>query len=224
MPKFGPIPGMVIGIKEEEVESRERCSKKAVPIPGLKIPRGAKDGASLKRVTGIGHQAPGRFPRGEHLAWDWGGDPTIQLPGCTRIRTLSGPRRMILRLKILCQGGPTFSLRDPGQKTWGGRLFSSDPRYPVLRLLACVLGFWRPLVLSPKKIKQKKMASRNRFPKTYTSATLRGWNPGHRMVGGHLKRTHYGNADKGFLCVPETSPAVTAGPARGVSRFVVRNA
>ena len=52
---------------------------------------------------------------------------------------------------MLCQGEPTFSLRDPGQKTWGGRLFSSDPRYPVLRLLACVLGFWRPLVLSPKE-------------------------------------------------------------------------
>ena len=60
---------------------------------------------------------------------------------------------MILRLRMLCQGEPTFSLRDPGQKTWGDVVFPSDPRYPVLRFLVCVLGFWRPLVLSPQKTK-----------------------------------------------------------------------
>jgi len=62
IPKMGPIPGMVIGMKEEEVESKERCKKVKVPMSGLKIPKGAKEGSILKRVIGMGHQTPGRFP------------------------------------------------------------------------------------------------------------------------------------------------------------------
>ena len=49
--------------------------------------------------------------------------------------------RILLGLKILLQGSPTFSLRDPGQKTWGGAVSPGAPRVPALRLPACVLCF-----------------------------------------------------------------------------------
>ena len=71
---------------------------------------------------------PGDSPRSEG---------TI-LQGGTIIRLLK------VRMRILCQGGPTFSLCEPGRQTRGGATFPCDPRCPALRLQACVLCFAVP--------------------------------------------------------------------------------
>jgi len=64
VPKYGmtPFGRQVVGVKEKEQESRERCREVLVPIEGLRIPKGAKGGATLKSVADIGHQTPGKIP------------------------------------------------------------------------------------------------------------------------------------------------------------------
>jgi len=64
VPKYGmtPFGRQVVGMKEKEQESRERCREVPVPITGLKIPKGAKPGSVLKYVSDIGHQTPGKLP------------------------------------------------------------------------------------------------------------------------------------------------------------------
>mmetsp|Transcript_57690 Transcript_57690/g.133199 ORF Transcript_57690/g.133199 Transcript_57690/m.133199 type:complete len:270 (-) Transcript_57690:61-870(-) len=58
----GPIPGTISGTREEEVESAERCRKVKVDVTGLSLPTAAKNGQYLKKMAGIGHQTPGKFP------------------------------------------------------------------------------------------------------------------------------------------------------------------
>mmetsp|Transcript_54441 Transcript_54441/g.129740 ORF Transcript_54441/g.129740 Transcript_54441/m.129740 type:complete len:577 (+) Transcript_54441:40-1770(+) len=64
VPKYGmtPFGRQVIGIREKEQESRERCREVIVPIENLRVPKGAKQDAILKTVHDIGHQTPGKLP------------------------------------------------------------------------------------------------------------------------------------------------------------------
>mmetsp|Transcript_65839 Transcript_65839/g.170922 ORF Transcript_65839/g.170922 Transcript_65839/m.170922 type:complete len:199 (+) Transcript_65839:595-1191(+) len=49
-------------MKEKEQESRERCREVEVEIKDLRVPKGAKEGSTLKYVSDIGHQTPGKIP------------------------------------------------------------------------------------------------------------------------------------------------------------------
>jgi len=64
VPKYGmtPFGKQVVGMAEKEQESLERCREVAVTINGIKVPKGAKQGATLKNVGEIGHQTPGKLP------------------------------------------------------------------------------------------------------------------------------------------------------------------
>jgi len=57
----------VVGHKEKEVESLERCIEEPIKITGLKVPRGASPGTHMKTVQKVGHQAPGRLPGPVHF-------------------------------------------------------------------------------------------------------------------------------------------------------------
>mmetsp|Transcript_5664 Transcript_5664/g.10110 ORF Transcript_5664/g.10110 Transcript_5664/m.10110 type:complete len:572 (+) Transcript_5664:85-1800(+) len=63
VPKYGmtPFGKQVIGMSQKEQESRERCREVGVEVP-LKISKGAKQGATLKVLSNMGHQTPGKFP------------------------------------------------------------------------------------------------------------------------------------------------------------------
>eukprot|EP00440_Ansanella_granifera_P004872 gb/GFBE01005283.1/.p1 GENE.gb/GFBE01005283.1/~~gb/GFBE01005283.1/.p1 ORF type:complete len:578 (+),score=181.92 gb/GFBE01005283.1/:1-1734(+) len=63
VPKYGmtPFGRQVVGMREKEQESRERCREVGVEVP-LRISKGAKQDASLKVMSNIGHQTPGKFP------------------------------------------------------------------------------------------------------------------------------------------------------------------
>jgi len=64
VPKYSmtPFGRQVTGMREKEQESRERCREVTVPITGLRVAKGAKEGSTLKYVNDIGHQTPGKLP------------------------------------------------------------------------------------------------------------------------------------------------------------------
>lgn len=64
VPKYGmtPFGKQVVGIREKEQESRERCREVGVIVNDLKVPKGAKEGTTLKYVNDAGHQTPGKLP------------------------------------------------------------------------------------------------------------------------------------------------------------------
>jgi len=64
VPKYGmtPFGRQVVGMKEKEQESRERCREVIKPIKNLKVSKGAKEGALLKSISDMGHQTPGKLP------------------------------------------------------------------------------------------------------------------------------------------------------------------
>jgi len=64
VPKYGmtPFGRQVVGMREKEQESREKCREVEVTIKDLRIPKGAKEGSTLKYVSDIGHQTPGKIP------------------------------------------------------------------------------------------------------------------------------------------------------------------
>lgn len=64
VPKYGmtPFGRQVVGVKEKEQESLERCREIIMPIENLRIPKGAKEGSMLKSISDIGHQTPGKIP------------------------------------------------------------------------------------------------------------------------------------------------------------------
>jgi len=57
-----PFGKQVVGMKDKEQESRERCRQVPGVVKDLRIPKGAKDGATLKYVSDIGDQTPGKLP------------------------------------------------------------------------------------------------------------------------------------------------------------------
>jgi len=63
VPKYGmtPFGKQVVGMSQKEQESRERCREVGVEVP-MKIAKGAKQGATLKVLSSMGHQTPGKFP------------------------------------------------------------------------------------------------------------------------------------------------------------------
>lgn len=63
VPKYAntPFGRQVVGIKEKEQESRERCREVSVPMT-FRVPKGAKTDTTLKSVADIGHQTPGKMP------------------------------------------------------------------------------------------------------------------------------------------------------------------
>jgi len=64
VPKYAmtPFGKQVVGMKEKEQESRERCREVVVTVKDLRIPKGAKEGSTLKYVSDAGHQTPGKLP------------------------------------------------------------------------------------------------------------------------------------------------------------------
>jgi len=64
VPQYGmtPFGRQVVGMREKEQESLERCREVSMPIANLKVSRGAKEGSTLKTVYDIGHQTPGKIP------------------------------------------------------------------------------------------------------------------------------------------------------------------
>eukprot|EP00449_Zooxanthella_nutricula_P009462 CAMPEP_0198510232 /NCGR_PEP_ID=MMETSP1462-20131121/14056_1 /TAXON_ID=1333877 /ORGANISM="Brandtodinium nutriculum, Strain RCC3387" /LENGTH=506 /DNA_ID=CAMNT_0044239559 /DNA_START=45 /DNA_END=1565 /DNA_ORIENTATION=+ len=64
VPQYGmtPFGKQVVGMKEKEQESREKCREVGVKIKDLRVPRGAKEGSQLKYVSDVGHQTPGKLP------------------------------------------------------------------------------------------------------------------------------------------------------------------
>jgi len=64
VPKYGmtPFGKQVVGMKEKEQESREKCREVPVVIDGLRVPKGAKEGSVLRHVSDAGHQTPGKLP------------------------------------------------------------------------------------------------------------------------------------------------------------------
>lgn len=64
IPKYAmtPFGKQVVGMREKEQESNEKCHEVEVPIKDLRIPKGAKEGSSLKYISDIGHQTPGKMP------------------------------------------------------------------------------------------------------------------------------------------------------------------
>jgi len=63
IPKYAntPFGKQVVGVKEKEQESLERCREFAVSVD-MKVPKAAKEGYILKTVKDIGHQVPGKIP------------------------------------------------------------------------------------------------------------------------------------------------------------------
>lgn len=63
VPKYGmtPFGRQVVGMREKEQESRERCHEVPVEVT-VRVSKGAKQGASLKVLSNMGHQTPGKFP------------------------------------------------------------------------------------------------------------------------------------------------------------------
>lgn len=63
-PKYGmtPFGKQVVGMTEKEQESRERCREVPINVPDLRVPKGAKEGSTLRYVSDIGHQTPGKMP------------------------------------------------------------------------------------------------------------------------------------------------------------------
>lgn len=76
--KRGPM-GMQVP-KEVKIESQERCREVLTPVTGIKIPRGAKEGAHLKRAP-IGHQTPGRISGKVAFKASVASDPTYNVVG-----------------------------------------------------------------------------------------------------------------------------------------------
>eukprot|EP00928_Gymnodinium_smaydae_P004173 TRINITY_DN11448_c0_g1_i1.p1 TRINITY_DN11448_c0_g1~~TRINITY_DN11448_c0_g1_i1.p1 ORF type:complete len:601 (+),score=168.40 TRINITY_DN11448_c0_g1_i1:53-1855(+) len=64
VPKYGmtPFGRQVVGMREKEQESLEKCREQPVTIKNLKIPAGAKEGHTLKYASDVGHQTPGKLP------------------------------------------------------------------------------------------------------------------------------------------------------------------
>jgi DnaJ-class molecular chaperone len=52
----------VVGTKEREVESKERCKHESLLVQGIRIKRGAQPGDQLGHVDDLGHQTPGKLP------------------------------------------------------------------------------------------------------------------------------------------------------------------
>merc|ERR1711865_1259639 len=52
----------VVGTKDREVESKERCRHENMLVQGIRIKRGAQPGDELGHVDDLGHQTPGRLP------------------------------------------------------------------------------------------------------------------------------------------------------------------
>merc|ERR1711865_222053 len=52
----------VVGTKDREVESKERCRHETMMVQGIRIKRGAQPGDELGHVDDLGHQTPGRLP------------------------------------------------------------------------------------------------------------------------------------------------------------------
>jgi len=71
----------VVGHKEKEVESLERCREEPITITGLKVPRGAAPGTHMKTVAKVGHQAPGKFPGSVHFKLAYAADATYRYAG-----------------------------------------------------------------------------------------------------------------------------------------------
>jgi DnaJ-class molecular chaperone len=71
----------VVGHKDKEVESNERCRTEAVKITGLKVGRGAQPGTAMKSMSKVGHQAPGRLPGTVHFKLAYEEDPTYKYAG-----------------------------------------------------------------------------------------------------------------------------------------------
>lgn len=71
----------VVGHKEKEVESLERCRKEPITISGLKVARGAAPGSPMKTVAKVGHQAPGRLPGSVHFNLAYADDDTYRYAG-----------------------------------------------------------------------------------------------------------------------------------------------
>jgi len=63
-PKYGntPFGRMVTGMKEKEQESLERCRQENITATDIRIPKGAKQGTTLKHLSDLGHQTPGKIP------------------------------------------------------------------------------------------------------------------------------------------------------------------
>lgn len=63
VPKYGmtPFGRQVVGMREKEQESRERCHEVPVEV-AVRVNKGAKEGSSLKVLPNMGHQTPGKFP------------------------------------------------------------------------------------------------------------------------------------------------------------------
>eukprot|EP01062_Namystynia_karyoxenos_P035666 TRINITY_DN2607_c0_g2_i1.p1 TRINITY_DN2607_c0_g2~~TRINITY_DN2607_c0_g2_i1.p1 ORF type:complete len:633 (+),score=234.17 TRINITY_DN2607_c0_g2_i1:88-1899(+) len=81
VPKPGPFPGTIMGMKEVEIESKERCQPSPVPVKGLRVPRGVKPGAILRKVPRLGHQTPGRLPGAVSFVASIQDDPRFFLSG-----------------------------------------------------------------------------------------------------------------------------------------------
>jgi DnaJ-class molecular chaperone len=52
----------VVGTKDREVESKERCRHETMLVQGIRVKRGAQPGDELGHVDDLGHQTPGRLP------------------------------------------------------------------------------------------------------------------------------------------------------------------
>merc|ERR1711937_216954 len=52
----------VVGTKDREVESKERCRHETMLVQGIRVKRGAQPGDSLGHVDDLGHQTPGKLP------------------------------------------------------------------------------------------------------------------------------------------------------------------
>jgi len=63
IPKYAntPFGRQVVGVKEKEQESRERCREVPMKME-LKVPKGAKEGHTMKHKSDIGHMVPGKMP------------------------------------------------------------------------------------------------------------------------------------------------------------------
>jgi DnaJ-class molecular chaperone len=63
VPKYGmtPFGRQVVGVKEKEQESSEKCREQPMKLE-IRVPKGAKEGSTLKSAPDIGHQTPGKIP------------------------------------------------------------------------------------------------------------------------------------------------------------------
>lgn len=52
----------VVGMKDREVESKERCRHETLLVQGIRVKRGAQPGDELGHVDNLGHQTPGKLP------------------------------------------------------------------------------------------------------------------------------------------------------------------